>query len=119
MREPFAHEAVLTIDEGGDVGAPGAAITVALCGHWDHEPPCPLAPHNTSAQRIDDRVHLRTLFAVEPAREDEVRQRIRSALGEGRLVGPDRRTTHWQLHSGGPAHIRPEEVEQARRLVAG
>jgi hypothetical protein len=69
VRQPFAHEAVLTIDADGDVGAPGAAITVALCGHWDHEPPCPLAPHHTAAERVGDDVHMRTLFAVEPARE--------------------------------------------------
>jgi hypothetical protein len=118
MREPFAHEAVLTIEEGGDVRAPGAAITVALCGHWDHEPPCPLAPHDTSAQRIDDRVHLRTLFAVEPALEDVVRQRICSALDQGRLTGPDGRTTQWHLRDGGPSPVRPDEAERARRLVA-
>lgn len=118
MRQPFAHEAVLTIDADGDVGAPGAAITVALCGRWDHEPPCPLAPHHTAAERVDDHVQLRTLFAVEPAREDEVRERICSALGEGRLVGPDGRTTRWQLRNGGPAPVRPEEADHARRLAA-
>lgn len=118
MREPFAHEAVLTIDADGDVGALGAAITVALCGHWEHEPPCPLAPHHTAAERVNDDVHLRTLFVVEPAREDEVRARIWSALGEGRLVGPDGRTTRWQLRGGGPAPVRPEEADHARRLAA-
>ena len=35
-------------------GAPGGAITVALCGSWDHEPPCPLAPHHTRAHRSGD-----------------------------------------------------------------
>jgi hypothetical protein len=117
VRQPFAHEAVLTIDADGDVGAPGAAITVALCRHWDHDPPCPLAPHHTAAERVGDDVHVRTLFAVEPAPEDEVRERIRSALGEGRLVGPDGRTTRWQLRSGAPAPVRPEEANHARRLA--
>jgi hypothetical protein len=41
MRQPFAHDAVLAMPAGGDLGAPGAAITVALCGHWEHAPPCP------------------------------------------------------------------------------
>jgi hypothetical protein len=36
MREAFAHEAVLVMEPDADMRAPGAAITVALCGHWDH-----------------------------------------------------------------------------------
>lgn len=79
MSQAFAHEAALVMAPDGDIGAPGAAVTVALCGHWDHEPPCPLAPHHTQADRIGDRVHLRTVFAVEPGGEDEVRQRIDAA----------------------------------------
>ena len=43
-RTAYAHDAVVILDPGGDSRAPGGAITVALCGHWDHEPPCPLAP---------------------------------------------------------------------------
>jgi hypothetical protein len=34
--------------------------------------PCRLAPHHTAARHIDDDLHLRTLFVVEPAREGEV-----------------------------------------------
>ena len=37
MRDTFAHDAVLALAPGADERAPGAAITVALCGHWDHE----------------------------------------------------------------------------------
>ena len=74
VRAPFAHEAVLRMGADADVSAPGAAITVALCGHWEHDPPCPLAPHHTAAERVDDEVHVGTLFAVEPAREAGVRE---------------------------------------------
>jgi hypothetical protein len=45
VREVFAHEAVVEMDGDSDASAPGGAITVALCGGWAHEPPCPLAPH--------------------------------------------------------------------------
>lgn len=48
-----------------DVWAPGAAITAGLCGRWDHEPPCPLAPHHVHAERVAGEVHLRILFAAE------------------------------------------------------
>ena len=55
-----------------DVQAPGAAVTVALCGHWDHEPPCPLAPHHVSAAADDGELRVRILFAAEPDQEDKV-----------------------------------------------
>ena len=71
-----------------------------------------------AAQRVGDDVHVRTLFAVEPAREDEVRERIRAALGGGRLVDDDGRESRWNLRSGGPASVRPEEADHARRLAA-
>ena len=31
-----AHDAVVVMEPAGDERAPGACITVALCGHWDH-----------------------------------------------------------------------------------
>jgi hypothetical protein len=117
MRQPFAHDAVLSMEADGDLRAPGAAITVALCGHWEHEPPCPLAPHHTAVQRVGDEVHLRTLFAVEPMCEDEVRQRIAAALADGRLVDGDGRESRWSLRRSGPAGVRPEEADHARRLA--
>jgi hypothetical protein len=84
----------------GDPAAPGGAITVALCGDWEHEPPCPLAPHHTEATRdAGDRVRLRVLFTVEPEREAEVRSLIDSALASGRQSGPDGRVTTWTVVS--------------------
>jgi hypothetical protein len=118
MRQPFAHEAVLSMEPGGDLRGPGAAITIALCGRWEHEPPCPLAPHHTAAEWVDDEVHLRTLFVAEPGREDEVRTRIRAALVAGRLAGPDGRESRWELRSSGPVAVHPDEADHARRLAA-
>jgi len=114
MRQAFAKDAVLSIEADGDLRAPGAAITVALCGHWEHEPPCPLAPHQSSAERVDDEVHLRTLFVVEPACEDEGRERIR-AVCVARRLGQE---SGWHLRNTGPAAVRPEEADHAR-LLAG
>ena len=74
----------------------GGAITVALCGHWDHEPPCPLAPHHTDAVPADDgTVRLRVLFASDD--EARVRSLIGQALSSGRLTGPDGRVTTWTV----------------------
>jgi hypothetical protein len=118
MRQAFAHEAVLVMPADADLQAPGAAITIALCGHWDHQPPCPLAPHNTSAGRVGDHVHLRTMFATEPETEDIVRQRIDEALGSGQLQGPDG-VTHWQLHTSRPSEVTAEEAGHVQRLARG
>ncbi|MGV9450279.1 hypothetical protein [Streptomyces sp. NPDC003635] len=117
MRTAFAHDAVLVIEADGDVRAPGAAITVALCGHWEHEPPCPLAAHHTATERIGDEVRLRVLFASEPADEAELRGRIESALSEGRLDGPDGRTTRWRLRDTRPGVVHDDERDHAERLT--
>ncbi|MEV6110649.1 hypothetical protein AB0M28_39005 [Streptomyces sp. NPDC051940] len=116
MRQAFAHDAVVTLEEGGDERAPGAAITAALCGHWNHEPPCPLAPHHTATQRSGDEVHLRVLFATEPEAETEVRTRIETALSHGRLDAPDGPPTRWRLRSARPDAVREDETEHAERL---
>jgi hypothetical protein len=117
VRDAFAHDAHVRIRPGGDERAPGAAITVALCGHWEHEPPCPLAAHHTRAERVGDELHLRTLFAVEPELEDVVRRRIHAALASLQLVGPGDATTRWQLQSSERGDVLEEEAEHARRLI--
>jgi hypothetical protein len=113
----FAHDAVLAMEAEGDARAPGAAITASLCGQWEHEPPCPLAPHHTRASGEPDHLSVRTLFAVEPDREPEVREKIGCALAAGLLVGPDGRDTRWRLVESRPSAVRPEEAAHARRLA--
>jgi hypothetical protein len=118
-RAAYAHDAVFVLDHGGDSRGPGGAITVALCGHWDHDPPCPLAPHHTDATPAgDDTFRLRVLFAAEPDDEGKVRELITQALSSGRLTGPDGRVTRWMLKSSGADSIRPDETDHAARLVA-
>jgi hypothetical protein len=123
MQAAFAHEAILAMASDADLQAPGAAVTVALCGHWEHEPPCPLAPHHTAATRLGDAVvggdvRLRILFAVDPALESVVRDRIDTALRSGRLSVPDGVTVHWRLQSTASIPVAPDEVEHAQRLVS-
>jgi hypothetical protein len=114
--EPFAHDATLAMEVDADLRAPGGAVTVALCGHWEHEPPCPLARHHTQAERWGDRVVLRILFAAEPGRVPDVRSRIDSALAAGQLRGPDGATSRWRLVGSAPSDVRADEKEHARRL---
>jgi hypothetical protein len=117
MREAYAHDAMITMGPEGDIRAPGGAVTVALCGRIDHEPPCPVAPHHTAADRDGDAVRLRILFATEPARVDEVRSGIDGALRAGTFDGPDGGTTTWRLRSSAPAAVAPEERDHAERLT--
>jgi hypothetical protein len=62
---------------------------------------------------------VRTLFVVEPGREEEVRAKIRVALAIGRLVGPDGSESTWRLRSSGASAVRADEAEQTRRLANG
>lgn len=117
VRQAFAHEAVLVMEPGADLRAPGAAITAALCGSWDHEPPCPLAPHHSHADWVDGELRLRILFAVEPDREHVVRQRIDLALSSGVLRGPDDTTTRWRLCSSRHSDVSTKETDHAERLT--
>jgi hypothetical protein len=117
MREAFAHDAVLLMEPGADMRAPGAAVTVALCGHWEHPPPCPLAPHHCRADRRDGEVRLRVLFAAEPGSEAEVRRRIDEGLRKGLLRGPDGGLTRWRLRTSGPGTVTADETEHAQRLI--
>jgi hypothetical protein len=129
-RAAYAHDAVVTLGPGGDPAALGAAITVALCGHWDHEPPCPLAPHHTDATPAgDDTFRLRVLFAADPADEERVRSLITQALSSGRSTvtqalssgrstGPDGRVTRWMVKSSAAGSVRPDEADHVARLVA-
>src|ERR1043165_7152390 len=116
MRQAFAHEAILGMEPEADERAPGGAITVALCGSWEHEPPCPLSPHHVRADRVDNELHVRVLFAAEPDAEGEVRRRIERAFS-GQWRFPDGFTTPWQLRESRPSDVSPEEADHADSLI--
>jgi hypothetical protein len=118
VRQAYAHDAVVVMQPGGSPNALGGAITSALCGHWDHERPCRLAPHYVATLPDGETVTLRILFATEPANERRVRSLIGEALSTGRLTGPDGGLTTWQLRSAAPGNVRPEEEDHAAGLIA-
>jgi hypothetical protein len=117
VRDAFAHDAVLTLDAGGDENAPGGAITVALCGSWSHEPPCPLAPHHTRTHRVGADLTVRLLFAAEPDDEQRVRRLVHEVLSRGWGDSPDGGRTTWQLVEDGPSPVAFDEEDHARRLA--
>jgi hypothetical protein len=81
---------------------------VALCGHWDHEPPCPLAPHRVSADEVGGELRVRILFAAEPDTEPEVRRLIELALS-GQAEFPEGFTTPWRLRASRPSKVSAED----------
>lgn len=119
MGQVFAHVAMLEMAADADLRAPGAAITVALCGHWEHAPPCPVAPHHTHAEWVNGHVRVRTLFVADPPLETEVHRRIAEALSSGQLCGPDGVTTRWRLLSCEPSSVLAGETVRAQRIAYG
>lgn len=117
MRTAFVHDALLDPDPALDHRAPGGAVTLALCGSLDHEPPCPLAPHHTTVDVEGALLRVRVLFAVEAADEARVRSLVESALAGGEWTYPDGVVSHWTVVSSGPDAVHLDEREHADRLV--
>ncbi len=105
-RSPFVIEAVLRLNDGTDPGAPGAAVTTELCGHWEHEGDCRW-PHNSELVPEDEAPNFRTLFIATPDEERDVRARIERALRTGQ---------GWSVGDCGSRELHPEEQSLAARL---
>ena len=117
-RKAFAHDAVVAMREGDSPNALGGAIAKALCGGWDHQPPCPLAPHYVSHTADRETVSLRVVFATEPANEQRVRALIAQALATGQLTVPEGGVAQWNLRSSSAGILRAEEEGLAADLIA-
>jgi len=113
----YAHRAVVALGSGADRRAPGGAVTLALCGSWEHPPPCPLAPHHTAVEGEDDALDVRVVFAAAPDDEAEVRSRIDAALAGGETTRPDGGVARWRLVEAGPAELRDDERDRAARFA--
>jgi len=99
----YVHEAEIVLGDGTEPAAVGAAVTVALCGHWEHEGPCRWPHHN----HIDG-ARFRTVFISTTQDEPEVRRRIRAAL-YGRV--------EWRVDSDRARDVADHERELAARLA--
>jgi hypothetical protein len=117
VRSAFAHDAKLDMEPDAELAAPGGAVTLALCGAFDHAPPCPIAPHHTSVERRADAVAVRVLFAAEAGREAEVRARIDQALAAGFCDGPDGTRTRWTYRGSASSAVTEPERAHAQRLI--
>ncbi|HEX6713438.1 MAG TPA: hypothetical protein VF066_08630, partial [Thermoleophilaceae bacterium] len=75
----YVLEAEVELDAGCDPRAVGAAVTVELCGHWEHEGPCRW-PHNSDIDAERKPAVLRTIYVADEAEAAEIRERIERSL---------------------------------------
>ena len=117
--EAFLHLARLVLDADADPSAPGGAVTLALCGAWEHPPPGTWPHHTEAIQRPEDAgcLDLRTIFVADPAEEWVVRQQISEALARGQVSRPDGSLSSWHLQGSGPGSLQDAESARAARLA--
>jgi hypothetical protein len=89
----FTHDAVVELCEG-DTRAIGGAITIALCGHWDHPGPCRW-PHLTTVEASGRTLSVSVAYSCPDEERVEVESLIEGAIQSGVLTGPDG-TTKWK-----------------------
>jgi hypothetical protein len=103
----IAIEAALELEPGTDTRAPGGAVTVALCGHWEHDGPCRW-PHNNRLDPSTAPARLRTVAIVDDETAAEVVTRVESGL---------RQDPRWTVVRYGVTGLVPGELALAERLA--
>ena len=87
----------LKMEPDADTRAPGGAVTVGLCGSWDHPGPCRW-PHYSTITGSESGVHTLTVeFDCPPDDLTDVTTRIDEALAKGELLGPDGQISRWSM----------------------
>jgi hypothetical protein len=105
--EAFAIDVLLTLAADTDPRAPGGEVTIALCGHWEHDGSCRW-PHNSRVDTDTTPAHLRSVVIA--TAEDRV-EVIR--LVEERLRGDVR----WSVVEFVTEPVSADERALAERLA--
>ena len=103
----YVYEADLELAPGADPRAPGGAVTVALCGHWDHEGPCRW-PHHSQLDADTAPVQLRTVFVCGADEVDAVHRAIDAAV---------RGADEWSVTTSARRDPRGDEIALGARLA--
>ena len=105
-RRAYVYEARLQLAARADPRAPGGAVTVALCGHWDHDGPCRW-PHYSELDTDAAPARLRTVFACGTDEVDDVQAAIDAAV---------RNADEWSVLSSVRRDPVGDEVDLGERL---
>ena len=105
-REAIAIDAELALLPDVDPRAVGGEVTVALCGHWDHDGPCRW-PHNSRIDTDSNPADLRSVVVVPGEDRDAVLHRVEIAL---------RGDERWRVVRFETGSINADEKELATRL---
>src|SRR5438445_389957 len=108
MKRSFVQCAEVLLEPGADPAAPGGAVTLRLCGSWDHTGPCRW-PHRTSADWDGRHGKIRVVFTAPAEEAAEVRSLIDRALAGGECAGPDGRPSRWTATAHGAGTLNDEE----------
>ena len=100
-------EARLELGPDTDAAAPGAGVTVELCGHWEHDGPCRW-PHNSEISASVHPARFRTVVVSADEERDEVVRRVEAAL---------RRDDRWKVLTVAVRPVAADERALAERLA--
>ena len=101
-----AQHADVEFAPDADSRAPGGAVTVALCGSWQHDGACRW-PHHTSVDPSVTPSPLRVVYIVADDELDEVRGLIEAALSHG---------DGWRVVAMHDALLTADEAKQAAKM---
>jgi hypothetical protein len=105
----FVVEAEISLGEECDPAAPGAAVTLALCGRIKHKGPCRW-PHNSAIEAGRTPALFRTIFVCDPHEEMDVRMQIEAGLRAG---------DEWEVLSVRDRPLAKQERKLASNLQGG
>src|SRR5688572_22694732 len=112
MASPRGHwrghviRADVAFGPGADIRAPGGAVTIALCGSWDHDGSCRW-PHHTAVDTSSPHAIIRVVYVVDDGELGHVRDLIESAVTSG---------TDWRTIAIGHDTLTEEERILSQRL---
>jgi len=108
MKRTFVQCAEVLLEPGADPAAPGGAVTLALCGSWDHPGQCRW-PHETATEWDGRRGKVRVVFIAEAEDEMNLRALIEQALTGGECTGPDGKLSRWEATGHGAGILSASE----------
>jgi hypothetical protein len=108
MKRSYVQCAEVLLEPDADPAAPGGAVTLALCGSWEHAGACRW-PHETVVRWEGRRGWVRVVLVAAVKEEQDVRTLIDRALAGGVCPGPEGKPSRWQAMEYGAGVLSESE----------